>query len=367
MPKRQRTTWLTGVAVATLFVASLGAACSWQEAVPTTLASGVTHGVDLDRLVVAGQPADAAVPAAPEAPSSPPGDAVIAPPPAVFDAPPAPPAPPPPALEAPVRASSAGGSGGTWAVIIGVNDYPGSSSDLRSAINDANDVNLALGGLGVPAENRLVLRDGQATADRIRASVDWLAARAGPDAVAVFFYGGHVRKIGDTTEAMVGADGALVTDRELAGRLESLPARRAWIAIAACYGGGFTEVLAPGRVLTGAADADSLAYESSAFGRSYMVQYMVREAIIDRRAPESVQAAFAYARAELARSHPDRQPVQLDSGAGPLDLRPGAGSPTSTPPPGPSGPPPSPPPSTPPPSTPPPTTCQKFLIVSSCG
>ena len=77
--------------------------------------------------------------------------------------------------------------------------------------------------------------------------------------------------------------------RELGERLGHLRAGRAWIAIAACYGAGFTEVLAPGRILTGASAADALAYESSQYGRSYMVQYMVREAMIERRAPDSVR------------------------------------------------------------------------------
>ena len=209
--------------------------------------------------------------------------------------------------------------------MIGINDYPGQSSDLRGAVNDATDMDLALAGLGVPASQRLLVRDGQASAPMIRATIDWLTANAGPDATAVFFYSGHVRKLGRTTEAMVGADGGTILDQELGERLARLQAKRAWIAMVACYGAGFTEALAPGRVLTGAAPADSLAYESSLYGRSYMVQFMVREALIEHRAPAStVQAAFAYARTELSREHPGRQPVQIDAGGPPLDLRPGA-------------------------------------------
>lgn len=285
-------------------------------------------------------------------------EAVIAPPPAVFDAPSAPPPPPPPLLEAPPPPPRSGQRGGTWAVIVGINDYPGSRSDLRSAVNDANDVDRALAGLGVPAENRLVLRDGQATADAVRRSVDWLVSRAGPGATGVFAFAGHVRKVDGTTEALVGADGAVIEDRELGERLAALQAARAWIAIAGCYGGGFTEVLAPGRVLTGAAAADSLAYETSEFNRSYMVQYMVVEAMIEKRAPASVQAAFAYATAELGREHPHRRPVQFDAGSGPLDLRPGASpapAPAGTPA---TGAPPR------PPSTPPTTTCRQLLLFS---
>ena len=281
--------------------------------------------------VAAQEPAPAAVAAAPPAAPPPPADqpprpvaeAVMAPPPPVFDAPPPAPAPPPAALAIPDRqVATTPAAGGTWAVIIGINDYPGERSDLRSAVNDAADVDQALGAMGVPVENRLVLRDRQATADRIRESIDWLASRAAPEATAVFFYGGHVRKLGAVTEAVVAADGNVISDRELGERLAHVRAGRAWIAMASCYGGGFTEVLGPGRVLTGAAPADALAYETTQYGRSYLVQYMVREAMIENRASASVQAAFTYAVTELARRHPTRLPVQIDVGAGPLDLRP---------------------------------------------
>lgn len=213
-------------------------------------------------------------------------------------------------------------AGGTWALVIGVNDYPGSAYDLRSAVNDADDVDRALGVLGVPPERRLVLRDGQASRRNMLSSIDWLVAHAGSDAVAVLFFAGHVRKLDHDTEAMVGADGAAVTDAELARRLQGMAARRMWIGMAACYGGGFTEALAPGRVLTGAAGANERAYENSGFGRSYMVEYMIRQGILEGRAPESVQSAFAYARDQLGRDFPDRLPVQVDRGSGPLDLRP---------------------------------------------
>lgn len=261
---------------------------------------------------------------------------VIAPPPERFTGRKAS-APPPALLRSPAPTSV--GAGGTWAVMIGINDYPGSGSDLRAAVNDANDVNEALARLGVPGSNRLLIRDGQASAEVIRASVNWLNERAGPDATAVFFFAGHVRKQGSGREALVAADGGTVSDSELASRLSNLRAHRAWIGIAACYGGGFNEVLAPGRILTGAAPANSLAYENGGFGRSYMVQYMIREAIIEGKArATTVEGAFAWAQAALARDYPNRQPVQFDQAPGDLDLRqPGAAAP---PPPPPSNPPP---------------------------
>lgn len=237
-----------------------------------------------------------------------------------FDEAAAPAEPPPAALSR--RFANVKPSGGTWAVMIGINDYPGSRHDLRSAVADVGDVNEALGRMGVPGDHRLVITDRQANAATIKLSIEWLNAHAAPDAVAVFFYAGHVRKASVNTEAILAADGTAISDADLGHRLRGLKAHKAWIAIAGCYGGGFVETLAPGRVLTGAAPANQLAYENSAFDRSYMVQFMIREAMLNGRAAATVQTAFDYANASIARDYPGREPVQVDHGTTPLDLRP---------------------------------------------
>ena len=270
------------------------------------------------------------------------------------DVPKTPPAAPEPAPAAPAPASTPPAppnaapitlGPGTWVVTIGINRYA-SGDDLEGAVNDANDTDQATALFGVPGDHRLSLRDGQATAQGILDAANWLDTHAGPDAVAVFFYAGHVRKLSAQTDALIGADDRLVTNQELAGRLASLPAQRAWIVIAGCYGGGFTDLLAPGRVLTAAAGADQLAYENSNFGRSYLVEYMVRQAMFEGRAPATVQSAFAYAQAAIARDYPNREPVEFDDGSGPLDLRPNplpAAAPAAPAPPAPNPPAPTPP------------------------
>lgn len=304
------------ILIAVLFVASWSAYSAFTRGAPHEAAAGT----DLHADTAADGATDAAATAA--APLH--GDIAIAPPPDAFDEP-ARTQPPPAPLRK--RFANVVPSGGTWAVMIGINDYPGTRHDLRSAVADVDDVNEALARMGVPGDHRLIVTNGQATASTIKLAAEWLVAHAGPDAVAVFFYAGHVRKVGGRSEAILGADGRLVHDTELAAALRPLKAERAWIGIAACYSGGFTEVLAPGRVLTAASAANSLAYENAGFGRSYMVQYMVREAMIDNRAPASVQASFDYARLAIARDYPGREPVQFDHGSGPLSLRPPAAGP----------------------------------------
>jgi hypothetical protein len=226
---------------------------------------------------------------------------------------------PSPAELPPTRYGDVSPSSGTWALLIGINDYPGMRYDLRSAVNDMEDVDEALRRRGVTADRRMLLRDGQATAGVIRAALDWLSAHAGEDATLVLFYAGHVQQLGGGTEAIVGADGEVVTDAEVAALLDRSPSKRGWIGIAACYAAGFTEVVRPGRVLTAAAPANALAFENDAFGRSYLVEYMVRRGMLGAGIT-TVEAAFAWAAAELQRDHPDRVPVQFDELQGDLDL-----------------------------------------------
>ena len=131
--------------------------------------------------------------AAASAPAAPVREAVIKAAPAHFEgATPKAVAPPARITQSSVSDQSTGG--GTWAVVIGVNDYPGNADDLGSAVNDANAVAQALAGFGVDNDHMIVLRDGQVTSRTLFESTNWLAANAGPDAVAVFFYAGHVRK-----------------------------------------------------------------------------------------------------------------------------------------------------------------------------
>ena len=167
---------------------------------------------------------------------------------------------------------------------------------------------------------------------------------ASSDATAVFFFAGHVRKLASHTEAMVGSDGHTVVDTELASHLNGLRARHTWIVIAGCYGGGFDEALKPGRILTAAAPANQIAYESTDLHRSYLGEYLTHQALLEGQADGSVEQAYAFAYVGLKRDHPDRLPVQFDDVQGDLVL----------------GPVPSPPPSAPaksaPPGPPPPST-----------
>lgn len=264
-----------------------------------------------------------------------------------------------------------------WALVIGINDYSGSTSDLRAAVADADDMVAALNRFGVPASNILELTDANADGAGILSGIRWLESVAAPDDTAVVFYAGHTRKLGPSTEAAIAADGAPLPDWYLADKLKALQSRDAWIVMASCYGGGFDELLAPGRILTAAAGANELAYESSALGRSYLGEYLVRRALLNGEARSAtVQDAVSWAQAALAQEAPARMLTEVDDSLAPVSLdgvprttlngppaappAPPPAAPVPAPAPAPS-PPPAPPASPPPPSSPAPRPCRNLL------
>ncbi len=260
--------------------------------------------------------------------------------------------------------------GQVYALIIGIDDYPGRAHDLGAAVADADTVDAALDGFGVPDGNRVVLRDGQARKPGVVSAIRALAQQGGPGSTLVFAYAGHVRKLDADTEALVLADGAELTDVELAGLLAPAVTQRMWLLMATCFAGGFTELLGPGRVLTGAADANSYAYESRRLNASYLVHYLVRRGWLEGQAGPTVRDAYSYANGILTRDHPGREAVQLSLDATQIVL--GSGDPSTAadkaprpapaPPPADSTPPTTTPPAGPPTTEPP----ERCLIVLRC-
>lgn len=268
-----------------------------------------------------------------------------------------------------VRAPTTDAAASVYGVIIGVNDYPGTTADLHGAVPDAEDMSDALAMNGVPAANVRTLLDGNASTTSITDALQWLVATARPDSTVVLFYAGHVRKIESQTEAIIAADGGVLPDRYLEKQLEGLLAHNVWIVMAACYGGGFTELMAPGRILTAAADANSLAYENESFGRSYLDEYLIHQALLQQKSDgPTAQQAFAFAQAGLQRDYPDRTLTQIDLSSEAIsldgvhrDTPPSSPGETTRPPTGAPVPPSVPPPTTPPTPPSPPPPCQNLL------
>jgi hypothetical protein len=205
----------------------------------------------------------------------------------------------------------------TWALLVGIDDARGEGTRLRGAAADADAVDALLARRGVPREQRLLLRNGDATERAIESGFAWLSTHATNRSTAVILFAGHARKLASETEAVVTADGILMPDTRLASLMQPVRAARSWILLATCYAAGFQELLGPGRVLTAATGSSTRAFENTKFKNSYLVRYLIQQTLM-REQHLSVQDAFARARDRLAVEHPDRVPVQMDVNETPL-------------------------------------------------
>lgn len=71
---------------------------------------------------------------------------------------------------------------------IGINDYPGTDSDLAGCINDANDWRAALEGRGFKTSS---IQDGEATKSNMQESILKIVRDTGQNDIAVITYSGH--------------------------------------------------------------------------------------------------------------------------------------------------------------------------------
>jgi len=149
---------------------------------------------------------------------------------------------------------------GRYALLVGIDDYPGTGSDLRGPVEDARIMERALvERFGFDPANVVTLNDSDATRANIAQGIVQHLGQAGPDGVAVFFYSGHGTQIGEN----IGLTGSLdpeprgegdeaiyiygqsyessvILDEELGYLIESIDAGRALVAVDACFSGEIT-------------------------------------------------------------------------------------------------------------------------------
>ena len=79
-----------------------------------------------------------------------------------------------------------------YAIVVGIADYPGSSSDLSYTDNDANDVySLLINDYNFKPENVIYLQDSSAGKSEISNAFDQIASQISEDDIFFFYYSGH--------------------------------------------------------------------------------------------------------------------------------------------------------------------------------
>jgi hypothetical protein len=244
---------------------------------------------------------------------------------------------------APATAAPAPAAGERWALIVGVDRFQGSTRPNFGAVADAADVREALLKNGWADDHIRVLTDGAATAGAIRAGLQWLVDRSGPNSLSVFHYSGHVKQVG-TTEYLWPHDNSFISDKDLAASLRQLKGQ-AWVDISGCEAAGFDEgISAPNRLFTASSRSTEKSYEIPEMRQSVFTLLLVEQALIkgqgdtDRDGKVSVQEAFAHAAARAPQitagqsqgaQHPvmagwDGTPLLLDAVAAPPAAAPAA-------------------------------------------
>lgn len=137
------------------------------------------------------------------------------------------------------------------ALCVGINNYPGTSNDLKGCVNDANDWSDLLQEYGFTVEKLL---DSQGTRANILNKLGALVNAAGADEVIVFTYSGHGTSVYDTDgdegdgydEALYVYDGVLKDD-ELREIISGMDPDASLIVVSdSCYSGTVTRVLSEG-------------------------------------------------------------------------------------------------------------------------
>lgn len=206
------------------------------------------------------------------------------------------------------------------ALIVGINNAAG-TPPLPGSVTDARNLHRALVGYGFQDRNITVMLEGEATRPAILGALRSLAKRTPANGLAVFAIATHTSRAGGTNQ-LATAEGERISAGELAAYLRDITAP-AWIALPTCYAAGYAlpGIVGFNRVATFASSADRQAYQAGSAG-SFLFMSMVDHAMLEGRAPFSVESAFAFAHDELSRDHPNHVPSMSDGYPGDLVLGP---------------------------------------------
>jgi len=143
------------------------------------------------------------------------------------------------------------------ALLVGVSDYGGRTSDLSNTDDDARQLYDSLRAAGLLHPASAVLTNAQATNKNVADAFARAAAAAGPNDTFLFFFSGHGDQV-DVRASAAELDGraetielydAAMTDAQLAPLFASVRGRLSIVAIDACYSGGFRNLVSRPNVM----------------------------------------------------------------------------------------------------------------------
>lgn len=140
-----------------------------------------------------------------------------------------------------------------FALLVGIDDYPGSDNDLGSCVADTRLMRqLLVDRLGFKPQNIITIHDAQATRDHIIAAFRSHLSKAGPDGRALFYFSGHglqlPENVGITDDEPDRQDEAIsvwghdrnssiIVDDEISWLVQQLPSRHMTVILDSCHSG----------------------------------------------------------------------------------------------------------------------------------
>lgn len=227
-------------------------------------------------------------------------------------------------------------TGNKWAVIIGIADYKGKSSDLWHPDEDAKEMYTELTRQqGYPKQNVKLLTNRGATASAISNAIDWLVASEKAGNEVVFFYSGHGFRAPDTEdwdndveldgydEGIVSYDFYGLPDGWLKQKFEAIESTKFALMFGSCHSGGMfdddDDLQGTGRVIASACMADQYGWDYLALGNTLWGYYFVDEGLLDNKVG-SIESAHDYAYPRVIAVQPESQPQLYDNYEGEFTL-----------------------------------------------
>lgn len=236
-----------------------------------------------------------------------------------------------------------------WALVIGINDYAGSTRDNVGSYQDARDLRRHLLRLGWHSDHIVLLANRDATASHIKQAIRWLASKTDASSSVVFHYSGHEKPLRTSSDgddesrdvALWVADNKLIVDGILGREMNRVQAARMWIDLAVCRAGGFNDagMVKSGRILTFSSPESELSYEDPGLHHSvfgwYLISEGMRQWLGDSNGDHivTVEEAYKYARPLVVDRTDNRQhPRVTDKLKGHFNLMPPKPAPPPEPP-----------------------------------
>jgi metacaspase-1 len=216
-------------------------------------------------------------------------------------------------------------TGTKYAVVVGIEDYPGTANDLQYTVDDADEMSSVLKTkYGFPAGNVTELTNTGATKTTIYNAITSLIDITGENDEVVFFFSGHGAKgraaDGDrnnTDQAIVVQEAgsfAYIWDGELVSWFSGFNSgTRIVFIFDSCLSGGMAVLQGPNRIVNMACTATGLSYEGATWGGGhgqftyYFAEEGMEKALADVKLPNgkvTVEEAFDYAKANCQSQTP---------------------------------------------------------------